>query len=456
MSMKTTSEMAFEHLRDKTIMPTLLSAAQLERLDVNVRRKNFFSAKVYQGEFLSRAQQLTSEIADGKLDRATARALLKSELARLDYEASPKDKGTIKDLRSDRRLELILDTNVDMARGYGAWMEGQSAAALEIFPAQELIRVGGLPAAPRDWRARWLAAGGKLHQGRMIAHKLDPIWSRISRFGNPYPPFDYQSGMRLRAVRADAAENVKAPEMGADAAEAKVYGSAQFGGRGLSPEMLEVLARVFADEIDIDGSGLITYLGSGLATLHEKAISQKQLIQASREAFDHLEVIAGSVGRGKAAAEVYYGAPEKDGLRQLYFAQASAVLVGRKQLFHDTFTQDEAEFLSAAFREAWSVKYPMLRLHYEAGHFFLWRDDLLSITPTELLAMSQNEATNGLLLGYGVASLDMLAPTVMIFDEEGRVWGGFKNGNDDWEKYAVERARDFSYATGKQFTYSRQ
>lgn len=53
---------------------------------------------------------------------------------------------------------------------------------------------------PRDWKSRWRAAGGKLYGGKMIAEVNDPIWSKISRFGNPYPPFDFNSGMGLRDV----------------------------------------------------------------------------------------------------------------------------------------------------------------------------------------------------------------------------------------------------------------
>ena len=39
----------------------------------------------------------------------------------------------------------------------------------------------------------------------MIALKTDPIWTKISRFGHPWPPFDFNSGMGVRDVsRADA------------------------------------------------------------------------------------------------------------------------------------------------------------------------------------------------------------------------------------------------------------
>ena len=45
----------------------------------------------------------------------------------------------------------------------------------------------------------------KLFQNRMVALKSDPVWTKISRFGHPYPPFDWGSGMGVEDVsREDA------------------------------------------------------------------------------------------------------------------------------------------------------------------------------------------------------------------------------------------------------------
>lgn len=51
--------------------------------------------------------------------------------------------------------------------------------------------------------------GGKLTDGRMIARKDDPIWTAISAFGRPYPPFDYNSGMITREIFRGEAERLK-------------------------------------------------------------------------------------------------------------------------------------------------------------------------------------------------------------------------------------------------------
>ena len=38
----------------------------------------------------------------------------------------------------------------------------------------------------------------------MVAQINDPIWSRISTFSLPYPPFDYNSGMSIRRVSVES------------------------------------------------------------------------------------------------------------------------------------------------------------------------------------------------------------------------------------------------------------
>jgi hypothetical protein len=75
---------------------------------------------------------------------------------------------------------------------------------LDQWPAQELIRVID-SRVKRDWPARWAEAGGEFFGPRMVALKNDPIWTRLSRFGLPYPPFDFNSGMDVRDVDRDEA-----------------------------------------------------------------------------------------------------------------------------------------------------------------------------------------------------------------------------------------------------------
>lgn len=202
----TTAQQALKHITEKNLKPTNMSSAELSQVAIAARQKAFFSARVGNLQFLDRARDLTTQIVAGDLDRATARADLKKLLKKLNYEPLPGEAGSVQDLSSDRRLNLILDTNVDQARNHGIWQKSQQPEILAIYPCQELVRVGSMPAAPRPWKRKWVLAGGKLYEGRLIARKDDPIWMKtisnggFNRFGTPYPPFDFQSGMRVRNI----------------------------------------------------------------------------------------------------------------------------------------------------------------------------------------------------------------------------------------------------------------
>jgi hypothetical protein len=74
------------------------------------------------------------------MDFASARTELKDILRGIGYSAEPGEEGTLKDLSSDQRLDLVLETNVKLAQGYGHWSQGQDPDLLELYPAQELFR----------------------------------------------------------------------------------------------------------------------------------------------------------------------------------------------------------------------------------------------------------------------------------------------------------------------------
>jgi len=199
----------------KALLPTTLSSRQIMRLAPELRERAAFSASTANAGYLQRISDVIHRvldphtvIRDGRpvtegLDVATARLTLKEALKEIGYQPDPAKRGTIQDLSSDRRLNLIIKTNVEMAQGYGNWQQGQ--ATLDAFPAQELFRAEDRE-EPRDWLQRWRGAGGRVFDGgRMIALKNDPIWTEISAFGLPYPPFDFGSGMDVRDIDRDEA-----------------------------------------------------------------------------------------------------------------------------------------------------------------------------------------------------------------------------------------------------------
>lgn len=235
---------AMQSLARRGVLPTSLDSAGLRRLGADFHRRNFVSAQTLLTELLDdykkkvaeildpvdvrRADRVTAENPEGwvqqGMDVATARQEIRGLQARLGYAPDPDDAGTLVDLSSDRRIELVLRTNTQLAQGAGNFIRSNDPALIDLWPAQELYRLEGR-AKTRDWEARWLAAAAEAGDtdaprvlqatGRMVALKASGLWQALGdgagghedTLGNPYPPFAFGSGMWVREIsRAEAEE----------------------------------------------------------------------------------------------------------------------------------------------------------------------------------------------------------------------------------------------------------
>ncbi len=98
------------------------------------------------------------------------------------------------------KKKKIAKLKIVAKKGFDYYQGAQQEYALDEWPAQEFFRCIN-DITPVSYVELWENAGGKLLEGgRMIALKNDPIWSRISRFGLPYPPFDEYDVMWIRDV----------------------------------------------------------------------------------------------------------------------------------------------------------------------------------------------------------------------------------------------------------------
>ena len=264
---------ALTHLQKKGLLPTSMTSAQLRQLDAAVRRQSIFSAqttmRAYLGkisavvESLINPQQVlregeTQTVTEG-YNPATARAELRRVLQFYGYEPAEGEEGTIKDLASDARLNLVVRTNTQLAQGAGAFVrQNLDPDVVEEYPALELVRYEERE-HPRQWSgdeegedkalgsefaSRWMAAAQTAddpdaarvlsEQGRMVALKSSGIWQALGDFedglGNPYPPFAFNSGMWTEEVsRADAVDlGLMVPSDQADPADFDL--SSLFGG----------------------------------------------------------------------------------------------------------------------------------------------------------------------------------------------------------------------------------
>lgn len=182
----------------------------------DLRERSFFSSRVESVRALSLMQQaITDALAEtvetlpnGKRALKVNRATFIDQFATLfrDYPALlPKgsalvpDEGDLRDIRSERRLALIYDTNVRQVFGYGGYIQGRHPIVLQAFPAQRFVRLGG-----RDEpRPRHVAAEGQVRLKTDKAFWLHQNAREIGGFEVPYGPWGFNSGMSTLDVARD-------------------------------------------------------------------------------------------------------------------------------------------------------------------------------------------------------------------------------------------------------------
>lgn len=192
-----TLQVAVKKMEAVGLLKSKLSAQELREIRTSIRQQAVFSAKVSNGKILQEIRDLTIGVLNKRISPFAARDKLRETVERSRYKAPQGKEGTIQDLTSNARLDLIIRTNVDMARGYGQFVDAQRD--LDAYPYWEMYRKE-LRQEPRDWPTRWREAGRSLRQGKMVAPVNDRVWRTISAFGTPYPPFDYNSGMSVRRM----------------------------------------------------------------------------------------------------------------------------------------------------------------------------------------------------------------------------------------------------------------
>lgn len=300
-----------DKLDAKTPIGSAMRTAEWERVPQGLRDGAFFSAGVTHTQFLARQQQAVTDIiaraketnAAGesmwKMDRGQFVKQLRQMGEALGVQHPTGREGGIKerditDPLSIARLNLVVNTQLELAYGYGQYVTAMDEDVLQEWPAWELVRITPRK-APRDWDKRWLEAAEAVgwagvsreawSQGRKIALKTSPIWIKLSRFGNPHMPLDFNSGMGVEEVDRDTAESLGLMSMSMnealqDFATLKFQTAAQLkAGRGrfnmapesqqpglkafqegleasvkdVPPAMRKQLKSIFKDQIEIEG-----------------------------------------------------------------------------------------------------------------------------------------------------------------------------------------------------------
>ena len=205
---------AADVIRIKELLPTSLGSDEIrEQIAREILQRSIFSARMESARYLAKVRDVCAQIAAGEINQADARLKLVTLLEQMGH--SPQDGGGIANPASIRRLNLVVDTQRQMAASVAVLSE-QTEATVTMWPAWELTRLETRAVPRPDWDRRWAAAGlacnfeGAL-KDRLIALKNSPIWQHLGNgaggykdtLGNPYPPFAFSSGMDWVEVDRD-------------------------------------------------------------------------------------------------------------------------------------------------------------------------------------------------------------------------------------------------------------
>lgn len=233
--------LAVKLAQERGLLPTEMSSVELQEFTLRAKERLFFSARTTNLWYVDKLKGLVERFTKGE-GRDNDLAQLRIEARKLLVQAGytpdagfPGDAalgipkataGSLRDLSSEKRLNLIYETQAQTMRGLGMKLRGMSR--IESQPAWELVRYKQAreQAWERDWLQRWkIAADNVEWQGvlggqasgpaddgnagalRMIALQTSPIWLALGSsalfadaLNVDHPPFAFSSGMGWRAV----------------------------------------------------------------------------------------------------------------------------------------------------------------------------------------------------------------------------------------------------------------
>lgn len=466
------------HHSEKTPVGSALRTREWAEVPLALRNRAQFSAGVESARVLNRIQGGIASIL-GHLKESGGviadRSKLIRDLGRLAEAegirpADPAARGTVRDIGSEARAALIYEQQTGQAYGFADWKGAQDADALDAAPAQELVRIRD-SRVKRDWITRWRQAGGRVFpgaspggqlqdgiDGRCIALKTDPVWAAISRFGNPWPPYDFNSGVWVEDVdRAEAVElgMIQASQQ-VQPAEVDFNRGLQASVRDLSPELRDVLKSHFGDQVDVD-SETIQWKGGASHAAHER-----DTLNRRRDAQRVFSRSAGALGPdrlGDGGTEGDRGIQAENA--RVNAVEISAVAAGRKPLFHEQLGH-LSETAARAVERSIQAELPIgaiARVDLRHGpELYVWHTDLVSrLTQPgpSLWQQIQQHSDDGRWLGYGVNWHEpgVRFQRVVIRDATGRVVAGFGAPPEHARLYGAARAQDWTDATGQAHTY---
>ena len=132
---------AAELILKKALVASNLDSKEWNTIQAALRNRAFFSSCVAEANILQAMRHRAAEYAARGVDISEARKQMRADLERMHYAPKEGDEGTIKDLFSEARLNVILKHNLDQARGMIQRASGMTPGAFAAFPALEFKRI---------------------------------------------------------------------------------------------------------------------------------------------------------------------------------------------------------------------------------------------------------------------------------------------------------------------------
>lgn len=251
---------ALDKLGARTIVGAGLNSEQWSAVPLALRERAFFSATVESTRFLQRARDSIGDflsesrevLPNGQTALKTgSRAQFVRDMQQFAISEGlgpldPAAAGTIKDIRSQRRLELIFDTQTRQAQDYGYYKQGMDPAILAEFPAQRFIRERAVQ-EPRDTHV--------LHENEVQLKSNVEFWRGLNRdFGVPWGPWGWGCGHDVEDVDRDEAELLGLIKPGEAVApvEKPFNDRLEASVQNLDPDLQSQLKDAFGDQIIIE------------------------------------------------------------------------------------------------------------------------------------------------------------------------------------------------------------
>lgn len=230
---------AITSLRGRKVIKRALSSAEWRQVPAEMRQRAFFASNIENARFLSRAK-----------------SLIQKQLRRQATGKRPQRGAFVREMAdlfkvSESRLKLIFDVNMQQARAYGFWKQGQDPAIANDFPCQKFFR---------RYRRNVPRPLHEANKG-VIRRKDDiPFWlsmndPSIGGFGIPYGPWGFNSGMDVRDISRRYAERIGLVKKGERVAPPQdtFNQHLEASGERIDNEMLLKLREKLGQEMIMDG-----------------------------------------------------------------------------------------------------------------------------------------------------------------------------------------------------------